>query len=182
MSPALAAPAMALPRLRPRPSRGFLRFFAVSCITTAWLTLVLFVIFGIMSFGAGSTLKAYLGALSSYAPSVGSPSMGAPGMDPSLTDPYGTSPQPGLGGGMGTGGMGGGGMGGPGAMAALAGPMVDRIAWLFWLGGFLNILSGVMGWIFFVGLGKLTYGFLDLEEQASRDHDALQVMVAAGQR
>jgi hypothetical protein len=176
VSPALAMQAMAMP-LRPRPNRGFLRFFAISCISTAWLTLVLFLIFGLMSFASGGAIKAFTGAMPSY-------SSGSGGATP------GSDSDSGLGG-LGGGGVGGGGLpsgaasgGGSGPMLqALLAPMIDRFAWLFYLGGVLNILSGIFGYIFFVGLGKLTYGFLDLDEQAERDHEAVQILLAsAGSR
>lgn len=183
VAPELAMRAMSMPR-RPRSGRGFLRFFAVSCITTAWITLVLSVILGLLSFGAGGTVKAWASMAQSYSasPGLGGGGLGSGGLGGGGLDSDG----------LGSGGLGGGGLGGGGVtpgganqqiMTGLLGGMVERFAWLCYLGGFLNILGGICGWIFFVGLGKLTYGYLDLEEQAERDHEAVQILLAsAGSR
>lgn len=147
-----------------------MRFFAVSCIATAWLTLLLSVLLGMLSFGAGGTIKAWVSMAGSYG---ASPGLGTPGGGP---DGLG-------GGGLGMDGLGGGGLSGGGAspqvLSGLMAPMVDRFVWLCYLGGFINILAGICGWIFFVGLGKLTHGYLDLEDQADRDHEAVQILLAS---
>lgn len=169
MSPALAAQAMQMPKLRKRPNLGFLRFFAGACVTTAWLNVVLTVLLTIGAFGAGASLKAMTGMLlpaGGSSPGLSQPGLPQPGLgteDPFSTSPGGAStPQTGM----------------REFQEALLQGFTDRLTTLFVIGGFLNILFGICVWIFFIGLAKLTYGYIDLEEQAGRDHDAVQVLLA----
>jgi hypothetical protein len=169
VSPALAMQAMSMPPARKPSNRGFLRFFAVACVSTAWLTLILSVLLGILTWGFGATLKTWSSMAGGFSSSPGISSRMGGDSD-----------------GLGSGGLGGGGgLSGGGASGAqqqmlngLMGGFADRLAAMCTVGAFLHVLMGICGYIFFVGLGKLTYGFLDLEEQADRDHAAVQIMLA----
>jgi hypothetical protein len=178
VSPQLAAQAHAA--LRPpvrRPSRGFLRFFAGACISSAWLTLILSIVLGIASIGSIAGIKGMTDSLGGYVNQRSSQGLGgASGL------PTGDLGGDGLGGdGLGTSGLGlpEGGGGGPalGVMGMLA-QLGGALTLVAYIGAAITFLSGVVMWLLFLGLGKLTHAFLDLEEQAAHDRDALQAVLA----
>lgn len=160
-----------MPPARKPSSRGFLRFFAVACVSTAWLTLVLSVLLAILTWGFGATLKTWSSMAGGFSSS------------PGLSSGMGGDSDVGGGGGLGGGGLAGGGASGAQQqmLNGLMGGFADRLAAMCTIGAFLHVLMGICGYIFFVGLGKLTYGFLNLEEQADRDHAAVQIMLARAQ-
>lgn len=168
VSPQLAAQvalATAAPR---RPGRGFLRFFAGACISSAWLTLILSIVLTVASIGSVAAIKGMTQGLGSYVNQRSQPTLpggqGLPTGD--LSDLGFETPS--------------GGGGGPalGVMGALA-DMGGMLALIGYVGAALTLLTGLLMWLLFLGLGKLTHAFLDLEEQSWRDRDALQALLAA---
>ena len=158
------------PPARARKSRGSLRFLAGTCVFSAWATLVLSILFAIGTFMAGASAAAMMGAASrsqQYFPSTtptmpSVPSMPSP-MDPSggLLGQDGASPSP---------------------MSPSPGPFTgismlqQFIPALSLAGGVFTLVSGIVTFLLFMGLGQACYVLLDLEEQQGRMENMLQIL------
>ena len=154
-----------------RKGRGFLRFFAGSCVGTAWLTLIVSLLLGVGSMVLGGS--AWSGGASrastNYFPTP-SPAAGELGGQPGL----------GADGAGGLGGMGAGGAGGVGGMQDALGALnLPGIlgALAFW-SGVLTALTGVVFFVFFLGVGRLAYAYLELEEQSFQANQTIQLLLA----
>lgn len=150
----------------PRKSRRSLRFLASTCIFTAWLTLVLSVLGGGISIFmglAGLATSSAASSSSNYFPAPpaagGGGIMGGDGTEmPALP-------------GLGNGGSGGG-------MAMFA-PILGRLMAALSLGGGLfTLVSGVVTFLLFLGLGQACVALIDVEEQQYRMNDTLGIILA----
>lgn len=178
-----------------RPStakgRGFLKFFAGSCIFSAWLTLVICVILTVTSFFSASMLSGaanMLGGAAGGSPGITSPSNFPTGL-PAPNGPLGTNGS-GMGGGgeddpfSGIPGMGGGGggalpgLGGAPQMNPFGGVISQIMGGIIVASGVITLLTGVTMFLFLFGVGKLAYAHLDLQEQTERTQQALQAALA----
>ncbi len=158
------------PPAKPKKSRGSLRFLAATCVFSGWVTLVLSIVFAIGTFMAGASAAAMLGAADrsqQYFPPPSSPSMPSmpSPMDPSgglLGGEGGLSPSP----------LGGGG----GPFTGMASLLQKSIPALSFAGGVFTLVTGVVSFLLFLGLGQVCYVLLDLEEQQGRMENMLQVL------
>jgi hypothetical protein len=153
-----------------RKKRGALRFVAASCVFSAWATLIFSLLFAGGSFLAGLSAAANAGkaaaATGNYFPTP-TPSPGGIGM-------------PGAGGDeLGIGGSSGSPLGGlmPGPGAAM-GMLTGMIAPLCFASGTFTLVTGIVGFILFLGMAQACYALLDLEEQSFEMSLTLQTIVA----
>jgi hypothetical protein len=152
-----------------RKKRNALRFLAGTCVFSAWLTLVLSLggaLFGFISAtGMAATASRAAQAAPTYLPNT-----------PSPDNPFGSA-----GGGLGLpgGGMGlpGGGMGAPG-LPDMGGVLMPFLIALSYAGAVFTLVSGIVTFLLFLGLGQACYVLLDLEEQTFRLSETLGLVVA----
>lgn len=163
--PRVEAPPPALGVTPPkRKSRGSLKFLASTCVFSAWITLVLsvFSAFSTFMFAAGfGTMAGSMGASPSGSLTApANPSLSSPGDDglgiskPSI---------PGI-------GNLGSAMGG-----AMLGQIVGPVCFAF---GAFTLVSGIVTFIIFLGLGQACYVLIDLEEQSIQQGEALGIIIA----
>lgn len=148
------------PPARPRKSRGALKFLAGTCVFSAWITLALSLLGAAFSFMGAAAASASLGAASrsqQYFP---------------------TQPPGGLLPGMG--GLDGGGgaslpmPGGP--FSGGADLLQKALPALGIAGGVFTLVTGIVTFLLFLGLGQAFYVLIDLEEQQTRMENMLQVL------
>jgi hypothetical protein len=175
--PQQAAP----PPVQARPvaakKRGSLRFLAATCIFTAWATLVISIVTALVSFGAGaaaSRRSAMAGAATTrffpQLPTTSPGGLGGGGLSGGSGEEGGLGVDlPGIGGGGGAAGI------GPGAFMQMMQPYVGP---LMYASGVLALVTGVVTFLLFLGLGQACYALLDLEEQSARMAQALDAIVA----
>ena len=164
-------PLLAAPR---RKKRGALRFVASSCVFTAWLTLIFSLLFAGGSFLAGAAAMAAVKSAPATSPlSIPvPPSPGATGAASGLEgDELNALPSSPFGG-AGAGNSPLGGMGNPLDM------IKGLIAPLSFVSGVFTLVSGVVGFILFLGLAQACYALLDLEDQSFQMAQTLQMIVA----
>jgi hypothetical protein len=167
---------LAAPR---RKKRGALRFVATSCVFSAWLTLIFSLLFAGGSFLAGAAATAALSkapaaSSSPYSlPSIPVPSPGARGAASGLegeelsalpSSPFGGSP-----------------LGGDSPLGGIGNPLdmiKGMIPGISFASGVITLVSGVVGFILFLGLAQACYALLDLEEQSFQMAQTLQMIVA----
>lgn len=137
-------PAAPLPPARPPRSYGSLRLLAGGCIVSAWLSLVLSVLFGLAMLAAPSP-SAMPGMPPSYPGGPGFP--GGPGND------LGLSPSPGA-----------------GQLGPLLGLMLPGLK-LF--GAVTTIGGGILSWLLLLAIGQALYLLLDMEENTRITVNAL---------
>lgn len=155
------------PPARPRKSRSSLRFLAGTCVFSAWVTLVFSIVFAVMTFMAGASAAAMLGTASrsqQYFPTTPSmPSMPSP-MDPSggLLGPEGMS----------------GSLMNPaqGPLTGMTQLIQKAIPAMSFAGGVFTLVTGIVSFLLFLGLGQACYVLLDLEEQQNRMENMLQLL------
>jgi hypothetical protein len=157
---------MAAPR---RKKRGALRFVAASCVFSAWATLLFSLLFAGGSFVAGLGAAANASkaaAASNYFPTPAPTAPGGMGADD-------------LGIGGSSGGAIAGGIGdlipGPGATMSM---ITGMIAPICFASGAFTLLTGIVGFILFLGMAQACYALLDLEEQSYEMSLTLQTIVA----
>jgi hypothetical protein len=148
-----------------RKPRGALKFLASTCVFSAWITLALSVLGAGLSFMGAATAAATLGAAShsqQYFPTTSSPSP-LDRLNPGggLLDPEG----------------------GSGGMSAPSGPFTGMtelfktaIPAAAVAGGVFTLVTGVVSFLLFLGLGQAFYVLIDLEEQQHRMENMLQVL------
>jgi hypothetical protein len=151
-----------------RKKRNALRFLAGTCVFSAWLTLVLSLggaLFGFISAtGMAATASRAAQAAPTYLPNT-----------PSPDNPFGSAGGLGLpGGGM---GLPGGGMGAPG-LGDIGGVLMPFLIALSYAGAVFTLVSGIVTFLLFLGLGQACYVLLDLEEQTFRLSETLGLVVA----
>lgn len=145
-----------------RKSRGSLKFLASTCVFSAWITLVLSIVSAFSTFMAGVGFTATASAIT--APSSPSPLSSLPsnptvgGTGDDLGVPK--SPLGDIGSAMG------------GAMLAR---FVPPICYAF---GAFTLVSGIVTFILFLGLGQACYILIDLEEQSIQQGEALGIIIA----
>lgn len=167
-----AAAAVAAPR---RKKRGGLRFVAGSCVFSAWATLILSILFAVGSFMAGAAAAATAARATS-----GSQYFPSPSASPSPELPGSSTGLPGLGGDE-LGGMGNGPLGGAGPMAgigAMMGMLQAFIPGICFASGAFTLVSGIVGFVLFLGIAQACYALLDLEEQSFVMSQTLNTIVA----
>ena len=159
---------------RPK-KRGALKFVASTCVLSAWLTLVISLIF------AGVSLMAGLGMSASSAAARSNPYL-QPSQTPSLGGTPGLGSGDGLGGLEGSGGFGGeaGGSSIPNPLKGL-GDLIDfrgMMATACYASAAFNFLTGFAGFFLFLGLGQACYALLELEEESQRTNQWLEIIAA----
>lgn len=164
----LAPPPVPLAAPR-KKKRGALRFVASSCVFSAWLTLIFSLLFAGGSFLAGAaamSTAAKAAASSNYFPTPPSATGTVPGLEGDelggIKSPFGGSP---------LGGSPLGGLGNPLDM------LKSLIAPMSFISGTFTLVSGVVGFILFLGLAQACYALLDLEEQSFQMAQTLQIIV-----
>ena len=152
------------PPARGRKPRGALRFLAGTCVVSGWLTLVLSLIGAGLSFMAGASAAATLGApKTNYFQQQPSPSP----LDRLA---------PGFGG---LEGEGGGGLTMPNPTGPLTGigkVLQQAIPAVAFAGAIFTLMTGIVSFLLFLGLGQAFYVLIDLEEQQHRMENMLQVL------
>lgn len=149
-----------------RKSRRSLRFLASTCVFTGWLTLVLSLLGGgislLMGIGGLATSAAVPNTANYFPAPGGGMSGGGDGTEmPTL---------PGMGG--------GGGLGGAAGMGVLM-PQLGKVIAAMTIGGALfTLVSGVVTFLLFLGLGQACYALLDMEEQQHAISDTLGIILA----
>lgn len=149
--------------IRTPKKRGALRFVAASCVLSAWLTLVVALLFAGLSLVAGLGMSASLAASrATHMPRPqGLPDLG--GADSNLGG--GLFPQ-----------EPGGALGQP--VAGLGGLPDVRpyVQGLCYASAAFNLVTGVVGFFLFLGLGQACYALLELEEESRRTTQWLEVI------
>jgi hypothetical protein len=159
----------------PAKKRSALRFLAGSCVFSAWATLVISVLLAVGSFLGGFGALATQQRVTSgtqYFQSTPTPT--ATPAPTGETDEF--SGIPGLGGGGATGnplarpGL-------PDLSGALSG-FQALLAPMFFVSGLITLVTGVLCFLLFLGLGQACYVLLDLEEHQHQLAQVLQMIVA----
>jgi hypothetical protein len=157
--------------MSPRKSRRSLRFLASTCVFTGWLTLILSVVGGGISLLMGLSMlaggAAAAGATNYFPP----PAASSPGGGSILGggDPDGMPSMPTLPGMPGAGGAG---------LADLL-PGIGKMMAVATIGGAIfTLVSGVVTFVLFLGLGQACYALIDMEEQQFRISDTLAIVLA----
>jgi hypothetical protein len=153
---------------------------AVCCVFTAWLTLIFSVLFSIGSFLAGAAAAATAARATSaaarYQPTPTAPTV--PGMPGSTGIPELGSDELGA---LGGGAMGGGALGGLGPAAGMGdmmGFLQAFIPGLCFASGAFTLVTGIVGFILFLGVAQACYALLDLEDQSFQMSQTLNTIVA----
>jgi hypothetical protein len=148
-----------------------MRFVAGSCVFSAWLTLIVSLVFGIgsVAMGAGALATAKRASASSnYFPTTPN-SGGGGGILPGFGD------EPGGGSAEGGGGM---------AFSPMRSmmPMFDMVKSTLpvvcFASGAFSIVTGVVGFILLLGIAQLCYCILDIEEQSYQTAVTLSTLLA----
>lgn len=170
----MAPPPPVAPR-RPQRKRGALKFVASTCIFSAWLTLVVALLFAGASLMAGLGLSAQGAAARSgpqYFPAPTAPGMGDGGLEGG--GGLGVEGLPGLGGGGSPLGGGGNPLGGLANALDLRGYMAAAL----YGSALFNFVTGIVGFFLFLGLGQACYALLDLDEESQRQLQMLEIIAA----
>ncbi len=166
--------------MKPRKSRGSLRFLAGTCIFSGWLTLVVSVILAVVSVTAGfaaqrTNLAATTGT--QYFPQTSSapagPGQSGLGEGGGLSD-LGIEGLPGVGGDSGLLG----GLRKPGMNFNPLSMFQSLLAPLYFISGAFTLVTGIVTCLLFLGLGQACYVLLDLEEQTFQLGQGLQMLAA----
>jgi hypothetical protein len=154
----------------PRKSRRSLRFLASTCVFTGWITLVLSLLGGGISLIMGLSMLAGGAAAGStnYFPPPAASSPSAGGFQGG-GDSDGMPSMPTL---PGMPGAGGAGLGDllPGIGKMMAAATIG--------GAIFTLVSGIVTFVLFLGLGQACYALIDMEEQQFRISDTLAIVLA----
>lgn len=160
---------------RKRPGRGALRFVAHSCVASAWITLLGSLLLSVMMFVSAANMKT-APDLRAPAPTFSLPGSGGDAMNPDvLIDPSSVR-LPDLGGAG----------GGTGDLNSALQSIMPSTGAIFRIGlvwsGVITLVSGIMLFFLFLGLGQACYAIIDLEQKQYDLADLMQHVMARTNR